>query len=344
MKREDEANPDLVNGVCTEVSEALKSTIALSSIVFPSLRRKIIHAPIPVLVTGRCNSPCRKCSVWENERETDLDVEIIRDLLSDRTVGKYTSFILTGGEFLLHPQYKDILSMFEGRRYALISNGLLSDKLVEAIREFKVKRLYLSLDGPVETCRRFRGLDEHSKIENLVTEIKNEVDLFIMYTVTPWNTRKDLDEILQFCKRYSLHVLVGYYQDSECSEARVVRRMYSAADKIDHPYHRLYDYWASGKLRMPCLSILMTPVVMPNGDVRLCIAKEIVLGNLHKRGLGDIWTSKETRAIQRKYVGCNSCWADGHRYYDLRLISSLRTLLPNCLLNKVLGKSDWNKM
>jgi MoaA/NifB/PqqE/SkfB family radical SAM enzyme len=326
----------------------IRSVKRLLPLAYSVSGRKLAFEAIPIFATDRCNSECRICGIWGKKPKTDLELEIFERILSDRVIARITWFILTGGEFILHPKYEEILSLFNDRQkhYILLSNGLLVDRLVKAVREFEVKHLSLSLDGSPETYRRIRGVDGYSCVEKVLEELKeDDVRVEIGYTVSPWNTREDLLHVIGFCQKHRVSLSVGYYCNIEYYDVtKPAERLYNVDDIINQSYHRLYPLWASRDLRMPCLSIFVRPVIRPNGDVELCEPRQIKLGNLHEKGLGEIWRSKRTRRLQQENIRCAACWHDAQRLCDISVIAATKLLLPPALMNRVLSGYDWEKI
>jgi MoaA/NifB/PqqE/SkfB family radical SAM enzyme len=312
------------------------------------LRRRPAIAAVSLFATDRCNSGCLICNIWKKKPKTDLDPDVVRKILCSRVLLKSSSIILAGGEFILHPEFDKILSLLNesGRDYTLLSNGLLVDRLVKVVREFGVKRLTMSLDGSAETYRRVRGVDGYSRVEKVVEELKgDDVHIGIGYTISPWNSRTDLLHVMDFCVRNAVNLHVGYYCNMEyydvCGHSG---DLYSINDLIDHPYHRLYPMWASGNLKMPCVSISLRTVIRPNGDVDLCEPLQIKLGNLYEQDLEVIWLSQETRKLQKSNFFCNGCWHDTQRLCDFQAISALKSFVPPLVMNKLFGKSNWGRI
>jgi MoaA/NifB/PqqE/SkfB family radical SAM enzyme len=314
---------------------------------FNLFRRGAVVGAVSLFATDRCNSQCSICNIWKKNPKTDLDPCIVKKLLKSRALLKSSSFILAGGEFILHPEFDEILSLLnESKRdYTLLSNGLLSDRLVEVVREFKVKRLTLSLDGSAETYKKVRGVDGYSSVEKVVDSLADDdVHVGIGYTVNPWNSRLDLLHVMDFCRRKNVDLHVGYYCGMEYyGVSSHTEDLYQVADLIDHPYHRLHSKWASGGFRMPCVSIFLRTVVRPNGDVDLCEPSQIKLGNLYEKDLEEIWYCKGTRLLQKGKFSCNGCWHDTQRLCDIHALSVLK-FAPNFMLKRVFGASDWSRV
>lgn len=321
------------------------------SLTYGVVGRKIMW-PLPIFITDRCNSRCEICKIWR-KKPIDLDVEIIKNILNDKVITKFSSFIIAGGEPILHPRFKEIMPLFQGRKYLFLSNGLLPDKLVEAVREFKIERLSLSLDGSPETYKKVRGIDGYSKVEKVVQELKSdEVGIYIFFVVNPWNTKKDLINVREFCKKNGVQLFIGYYQNIPYYETTRHARASDLYDPNDaltcpplpsnpHPYFRLYNKWSRGNLKIPCFSVFLRPSIRANGDVDLCEGKASRLGNLYEQTLEEIWASRKTRDLQRRFFSCTSCWLDDQKCKDIAISSIMRSFFPLALLNRVFGKYDW---
>jgi MoaA/NifB/PqqE/SkfB family radical SAM enzyme len=312
------------------------------------LRRKLAFAEIPIFATDRCNSKCLICNIWKKKPKTDLDPEVVRKILSSKVLSKFSSFILTGGEFILHPEYEEILTLLNesGKNYTLLSNGLLADRLIEVVRGFGVKSISLSLDGSPETHRKIRGVDGYSHVKEVVEELKDDnVRISIGYTISPWNSRSDLLHVMDFCTKNAVSLNVGYYCSMKYYDAwKQDGDLYSIDDLIDHPYHKLYPLWVSGNLNMPCLGIFLRPVIRPNGDVDLCEPLEIKLGNLYEQDLEEIWHNQRTKMLQKRNFSCNGCWHDAQRLCDIHVISAFKSLVPTLVFDRIFGKSDWRRI
>lgn len=312
------------------------------------LTRKLAFAEIPIFATDRCNSKCLICNIWKKKPKTDLDPEVVKKLLGSKVLSKSSSFILTGGEFILHPKYEEIISLLNknGKNYIMLSNGLLPDRLIEVVRGFGVKRLSLSLDGSPETYRKIRGVDGYSHVKKVVEELRDDnVHISIGYTISPWNSRNDLLHVMDFCAKNAVSFNVGYYCSMEYYDTlKHDEILYTADDLINQPYHRLYPLWVSGKLDMPCLGIFLRPVIRPNGDVDICEPLQIKLGNLYEQNLEAIWRNKRTRMLQKRNFSCNSCWHDAQRLCDIHAISAFKSLVPTPVLSRIFGKSDWRRI
>jgi len=273
---------------------------------------------LPIYITNRCTSRCKTCNIWRVKEKEDLDRDIIKDLLSDGEVGDDVEFIITGGDFLLHPDCGEIISLFKGKNLRVFSNGILTDELVSLVKGEGVRYVSISLDGKPETNKYIRGVDTFSNVEKIVKEIKKFSSIEIEYTISKWNTKEDLEYVLDFTKSHNIGLSVGYFSFVEYFDIeREVLELYDISDIFTSDYYSLYSLWANGRLNLPCLSIYVRPVIKPNGDIELCEAREVKLGNLYRRSFGEIWRDKNTACIIRSSVGCNGCWLNCQRKLDL---------------------------
>jgi MoaA/NifB/PqqE/SkfB family radical SAM enzyme len=327
------------------IAKQIQSAISLSQCIF---MKKLAWDAVPIVATNRCNSKCNICNIWRKTPKTDLPPAIVEKVLKDKSVNKRSNFVLTGGEFLLHPKHEEILSILNAHKakYLLLSNGLMPKRLIDIVRKFHVKQLSLSLDGPPETYNRIRGVDGYSRVEEVVTTLKyDDVTLNIGYTISPFNNRSDLVHVIDFCNMHEVNLSVGYYCDMQYYDIeKNTTSLYNVADLFNGTYHNLYPMWASQKYDKPCLSIFMKPAIRPNGDVELCEPRQIKIGNLYEDSLSKIWKSKKTEEAQRANFNCQMCWHDSQRQCDFSTFSHVKRIFPPFILDRFFGSRDWRKM
>lgn len=310
-----------------------------------SLRRRIRW--VMIYATNRCNARCVHCKIWEQNPKVDLSPEVIEGIVDAECTNSshyHTSYGLEGGEFLLHPRFREILDLVKDREYILLSNGFLDDLLIDVVYEFEVENLHVSLDGGKETHALIRGIDIFDKIDHIVNELRARTDITLVYSATPWNSYKDFLFVKNYCKERGIGFAVSVFanfslfdvEDMFKRETNVLQG-YDLRDETD-PYLLCYQDWLQGRARIPCQSIGGRIVVYPNGDLPLCCHKKITLGNLYEQSLDEIWSSGETKRIQKQFLGsCNDCWISFHKNYDFFYINTLNRCFPEFLTRKILG-------
>ncbi|MDY6893956.1 MAG: radical SAM protein [Thermotogota bacterium] len=324
----------------------------LSEVNYCVLTKKLLS--LNLFCTNRCNSRCKTCNIWKKKPNEDLSVEVIEMILKDKKITNYTTFSLTGGEFILHPKYREILTLFEeyNRKYILLTNGILADKLIKTVREFKIKNVSISMDGPRATYKDVRGVDNYDNICKIVNELKSSTDIHIHYTINPYNNPSGLKEVVNFCQENNLELSLDVYQNIDyfnVSEKNVSVKSYiclidtAFKDISNHNFIKMYDLWFNNKIFLPCWSIKVITTILPNGDVLLCQFKNLILGNVYKTELSNIWNSKNSDKLKSNYLNCNSCWLGCQRGFDCNMVWVLNKVIPSVLLKKIVGPYDFNK-
>lgn len=306
--------------------------------------------------TTRCQSRCRHCSIWKKPDES-LSLEDIKRIMSSRCVTRCTTVGLEGGEFILHPQAAEIMEWFSRNHpnYTLLSNGLAPERVIEYVRCYRPKHLYLSLDGDSETYLRMRGRDGYDKVIRIVKELKDEIPVSLMFCLSPWNDFEDMRFVIDVAKKYGIDVRVGIYgtmsffdttgellaADGENYFRRIPENIHDTEENFD--YVAFYDEWRNGRLRLRCQSIFSSLVIHSNGDVPLCQNLGVTMGNIHKESLDEIFNSKRARKLQCEHsVGCNDCWINFHRKYDIILMRNMERIFPKRLIEVFYGKYNWS--
>ncbi len=168
-----------------------------------------------IYTTDLCDSGCKHCLIWTKRPVTYLSFDKIKSMMASHCISSGTSIGLEGGEFLLHPEADKIMEWFSHnhRNYDLFSNCLRPDKLIESVKKYKPKRLYISLDGNKETYHYMRGKDGYESVIKVITALKDIVPVFVMFTLSPYNDFKDLEHVATVCERYNVFLRVGIYNN-----------------------------------------------------------------------------------------------------------------------------------
>jgi MoaA/NifB/PqqE/SkfB family radical SAM enzyme len=296
--------------------------------IVPSLRvgSNFYHSIFPrrgnavCYITNKCNSKCPTCMHWIQKEKYELPPQKIEELLKSKTIGN-SNWIIEGGEVFCHSQIDEIFKLMKDFKanYTLLTNGLFQDRLVKAIEKYKIKAVNISLDGDKEVYKRTRGFDGYDTVVKTIDLIKNKTTLGICYTASPWNTYEDYLHVKKFCNQRGLRLLPNIFCDYEVSgiphRDKPIDERYSVGG---HPFMGLYNDWIEGKVYVPCLAVLFTIIIMSNGNVFLCLCNQKILGNLHEKGIDEIWNSPEVKALHNKTKSCNDCWLSCHRHFDVK--------------------------
>ena len=329
---------------------AYNGLLYLNNIIRPRHKRL---SQLMIYSTTICQSRCKHCNIWQKPVE-HLSLEDIQRIMQSRCVTKRTTVGLEGGEFILHPQANEIMAWFQKNHpnYTLLSNCLTPNRVIDAVRNYKPRHLYVSLDGGRETYQRMRGRDGYDKVIEVIEALKDEVPISLMFCLSPWNDFKDMEFVIDVAKRYQVDVRIGIYgtmaffdTTSDLLAAddfvkQIPQRIHETQENYD--FVALYDEWRKGNLRLRCQSILSSLVIHSNGDVPICQNLDVVLGNVHQQSLDEIFNGSAASKTQCQYSHeCNDCWINFHRKYDIILLRNFERLMPKSLIERFYGHYQW---
>lgn len=305
--------------------------------------------------TTTCQSRCQHCSIWKKPIE-NLSLNDIINIMNSKCVTKRTVVGLEGGEFILHPEADKILSWFDTHHpnYTLLSNCLAAKKVIATVNNHHPKHLYISLDGNRETYKHMRGRDGYDKVIEVIEACKDIVPISLMFCLSPWNSFKDMEHVINIARKYDIDVRIGIYNTisffdttkglMESKDKNFINQIPASIHQTEENFDfvALYDEWKNNKLKLRCHSIFSELVIHSNGNVPLCQNLDVILGNIHEKTLDEIFNSRETCKIQCEHSKeCNQCWINYHRKYDIILLRNLERFLPKRLIELFYGKYHW---
>lgn len=330
---------------------AYNGLLYLNNVMRPRHKRL---SQLMIYSTTLCQSKCKHCNIWQKRPVEHLSLDGIQRIMLSRCVTKQTTVGLEGGEFILHPQAEQIMAWFHEHHpnYTLLSNCLAPHRVIDAVRRYQPRHLYVSLDGGRETYQRMRGCDGYERVIEVVEALRDEVPLSLMFCLSPWNTFDDMAYVIDIAKHYDIDIRIGIYgtmaffdTTSELLTAsdfvkQIPQSIHDTQENYD--FVALYDEWRNGHLRLRCQSIMSCLVVHSNGDVPLCQNLDVVLGNIHEQSLDEIFNGVSACQTQCHYSHhCNDCWINFHRKYDIILVRNFERLLPKWLVEKFYGQYQW---
>ena len=273
-----------------------------------------------LFITNRCNSRCLICDHWK-QKPKDLSIKIIHDLIHSKTISN-KSWLIEGGEVFCHPGIDIILLMLKTHRvnYTLFSNGIMTDRLIRAVKKYNIKSVNISLDGAKETYKRMRGYDGHDQVLETIDALKDKTCLAVSFTASPFNTYEDYLYVKDICEKKNVRLMFNIYSEAaktfELNKEGLIDERYEQTS--DFPYAIFYNRWVRGEIAVPCYSQLFNVSVFPTGDVFNCVCKLHLLGNLHRYSIDRIWNTSLTKYFQRSNILCNRCWVSCFRQFDVK--------------------------
>ncbi len=172
-------------------------------------------ATLMIYATDLCDSACKHCLIWAKRPPKHLSFEKFVEVMKSDCVTKNTMVGLEGGEFLLHPEWEKIMNWLTENHpnFDLLSNCLKPDKLIEAVKKYTPKHLYISLDGDKDTYHYMRGKDGYDSVLKVIKALKDIVPISTMFTLSPYNNFDDMKHVAEVCKREGVDMRVGVYND-----------------------------------------------------------------------------------------------------------------------------------
>lgn len=193
--------------------------------ILKRLNDKAARSRIPIMAAMEllpvCNLQCKMCYVRKSMQEVRQagglkDADWWLSLAREASEAGMLSPLLTGGEPLLHPQFREILAGMQqmGLQVSVNSNGTLIDRdWADWLRVNRPVRMNITLYGASEeSYERLCGngaayANLHKGLELLK---QAQVPVKFNTSVTPENS-SDLEQILAFAKEYGAPLQVATY-------------------------------------------------------------------------------------------------------------------------------------
>ena len=168
-----------------------------------------------IYATDLCDSACKHCLIWAKRPVNYLPLEKIIEVMKSACITSNTTIGLEGGEFMLHPDALKILDWFytHHKNFDLLSNCLKPDDLINAVKKFPPRHLYISLDGTADTYLHMRGKPGYDGVIKVIESLKKILPISVMFTLSPYNDFDDMQHVAEVCKKHGIDMRVGIYND-----------------------------------------------------------------------------------------------------------------------------------
>jgi radical SAM protein with 4Fe4S-binding SPASM domain len=297
----------------------------------PSVDGEIFELRPPHLTlefTNLCNANCVFCPYSLQTRAHErMSEAIFKKAVSDYVTTGGGSVDLTPvvGDPLIHPDFvkwvRYLRSIPQIDRITVTTNGiLLARHGINAVLDCGLSRINISMAGFDEAMyRRVYQSDSYKKVLANVTELlaqnskrSNPVPIFLCLRPDKPRAEVMADPDLQPLLRYS----------PKLEFAEVFSR--SGGLMQDLPAGMRLAPVPTKPKRQPCRNTFTGIVVQSNGDVQVCgcessvNATDLIIGNLQRQSLQEIWRSAQLRAVRQSFTnGClNSNCSNCDYYYQ----------------------------
>lgn len=300
-------------------------------------------------------------------------MDLIHKIAQELPVLGTERVIMAGtGEPLLHPQFPEIISAFKrtGIEVRLFTNGLLLDKdrsltLIESGLDRLIVSLWATSPETYMQCHPGTNPDDYWKIEENIrqfTQLKEELgtdfpEVYINHVCNVY-TYRNIDDKIDLAHKTRCNGILFTPFDPQGDKAKsaalsdeqveFVLKQFPAAVKrmtalgIKHNVDRIFirhQFNLNEGLKTPCYIGRYQTRIRVDGAVMPCCYCNVLLGDLNKKSLKDIWNdhpykdfrirseTKEGLASLRSTSSCDWCCYVGQNY---RVHRFFKWLAPVC--------------
>ncbi|ATH09145.1 hypothetical protein BIY24_14695 [Halobacteriovorax marinus] len=263
--------------------------------------KKSLGKPAYVVIelTNHCNLKCVMCPQPRQTREAGyMSFELFKSIIDQ--VKNYAEVIDLDlfGEILLHPKFDEFIKYGKSQGLKMmVSTNItrLNEKYSKRLIDSGLDFITLSLDGAKkETFESVRVGGNYEKcVENVETFLRlNKRKVFS--TIQIINMKQTQRELIDFVEKFKNH------------DADIVRIIpYTSHDPKKKDLNCDYNYTPSEN---HCAFLWRTMVITWNGKVVPCCQdwdNNIVLGDMTKNNLNEIWNGEEFTKMRRDHIDNN---------------------------------------
>ena len=285
-----------------------------------------------------CNLKCKHC-YQENHKPIQLKYDQLldilnqyRDLLAKLNMKGHIN--LTGGEPLCCPFFFKILEEFKKDKdlysFSILTNGtLINEENAKKISEYNPEYVQVSLEGGKKTNDYVRGTGVYAKVAQAIKYLKKyNIYVSISFTATKINY-KQFPKVVKFAEKYKVDnvwsdrfIPLGTDYDNEflmnkeeTNEYLNImslerRKLKQKNSKTSIAMYRALQFQKTNDFPYRCTAGITLLTVMENGDLVPCRRMPIVVGNLLKDNMYDLYkNSKIIKQLQKELIpdSCKKC-------------------------------------
>jgi MoaA/NifB/PqqE/SkfB family radical SAM enzyme len=287
---------------------------------FYKIKSKLIHKLHPletffIEIDSACNLTCKHCYIPKIHKNKYLELKDIERILQlvHQEFGSTPGIAITGGEPLLHPQFKEIASLLNRYSYtwSLATNATMISKTTPLNG---CAAITISIDGKIDDHNLIRGSNSnyHKVIENIRLIINKDIpNIYLTSTIHDGNIQslKDIGEIVGGFNgrvKWKINTLLDC-ENSRSNNLRISESTYlkiiEFADKYDgeiilgekNPLSLKHKEYFFSEFDQ-CAAGVTTFGVLSNGDIVNCmVCRENPLGNISNiSSIKEIWEAEDT--------------------------------------------------
>ena len=290
-------------------------------------------------LSENCNLKCLHC-YQENHKPIQLKYEQLENIYKQykellKKLKMKGHINITGGEPLCNPHLFKILELIkedeENITFSILTNGtLINEKIAKKIKEYNPYYVQVSLEGGKKTNDYIRGKGTYKMIARGITNLKKQgIFTSISFTATKLNY-KEFPKVVKYARKYHVnnvwsdrYIPLGNSEDKNLAlnfdETReYLEIMNKERNKIRYKKHnittismyRALQFQMTNDFAYGCTAGDTLLTVMENGDLVPCRRMPIIVGNLLKENMYDLYKNNKTlKELRIKKIpdDCESC-------------------------------------
>ncbi|MCR5045796.1 MAG: PqqD family peptide modification chaperone [Treponema sp.] len=287
-------------------------------------------------LTSRCNERCVHCYIPHDLKLFDISEELYYNALEQLSKMGVLSVTLSGGECMCHPKFKEFLRAAKNYDFYvnILSNlTLLDDEIIQIMKEGNVSSVQTSLYSMIpehhDAITTVKGSFYKTR-DNILRLIENDLPLHVSCPTMKGN-KDDYGDVMKWCHEHKIRAQTDYIMMAEFNHetSNLANRLSVEecgkvisdiiADDEDYKKAILAPDFVErcnqnqfNPERRLCGVGVSSCCMVANGNVYPCAGwQEMVLGNLKKDTLENIWNNSEKikwlRTLKMKDLGNGEC-------------------------------------
>lgn len=282
-------------------------------------------------ISEACNLKCLHC-YQEKHKPIQLEynkllniLEQYKELLSNLNLKGHIN--LTGGEPLCSPYFFKLLEQFEKDKdlysFSVLTNGtLITEEIAEKISKYKPTYVQLSLEGGKKINDYVRGKGVYKKVGEVARILKkNNIYVSISFTATKLNY-KEFPKVVRYAEKNKVDnvwsdrfIPLGTEYDKEFrmnkdetqEYLKIMQkermRLKNKKSKTNVAMYRALQFQMTHDFPYRCTAGSSLLTVMENGDLVPCRRMPIVVGNLMKDNMLELYKNNTIlKELQREEI------------------------------------------
>ena len=283
----------------------------------------------------QCNLKCLHC-YQENHKYINLPYEDLvniynqfKELLSKLDMPGHIN--ITGGEPLCNPHLFKLLDLIKEDSnlisFSILTNGtLITPSIASKIKSYNPYYVQVSLEGGKKTNDYIRGIGTYKKIGKAIDYLRNE-DIFtsISFTATKLNY-KEFPKVVKYGRKHNVNniwsdryiplggsidkdLMMNYDETREYLEImnKERNRLINKNSHTTVSMNRALQFQMTNEFAYGCTAGDTLLTVMENGDLVPCRRMPIVVGNLLKDNMYDLYKNNKILKDLRKNTIPDDC-------------------------------------